>query len=48
MKRLPLGLLALSSLALIGGGLWMKDPAVAMTAVGVLVWVDLHMKGRKQ
>ena len=48
MKRSMLGVLALGSLALIGGGIAMKDTAIALVVVGALVWVDLHMKGRKQ
>jgi hypothetical protein len=47
MKRGVLGLFALGSLALIGGGLWMKDPALALIVVGALVWIDLQMKSHK-
>lgn len=48
MKRSVLGLLALGSLALIGGGIAMKDTATALIVVGALVWADLHMGSRKQ
>lgn len=48
MSRILLAIVALASLALIGGGLWVLHPAAGMIAVGVLVWLDLQIRDRKR
>ena len=48
MKRIALGLLALSALGLIGTGLWMLSIPVALIAVGGLVWLDLSLSGLRR